>query len=520
MATELSKKTKLLSRNPATGHALGETAITPLDEIPQIVSRARLAWQEWRRKPISERLECVRRFRQILSDGSDPLCKLVTAEAGKPYTEAMVAEVFGVLETCQWLDNKAEQLLEDKPVELNPVFFTGKRAYNTFQPLGVIAVISPWNYPFAIPATSILLALAAGNGAVLKPSPKTPMIAASLISMLEQAGFPQNLVGLVQGDRAESEKLILSGVDRVVFTGSVAGGKAIMSIAAQKLVPVTLELGGKHPAIILPDVDLEAAASGLVWSAFTNAGQACASVDRVYMVGSIADTLLPKIVEKASKLRLGEGMSTETDVGPLIDEEQLARVKALVDDAKAKGARILCGGKPRENSVGNFYEPTVITDVTADMRVLQEEIFGPVLTVEKVSSVEVALARANESELGLAASIWTADIEKGEVMAKELNAGVVWLNDALFSHACPDVPWGGMKMSGFGRAHSQYELLDMVCIKNIGVSGQGQRDWHYPYSAVAREYVKAGIDFLHKASWADKFAALCRILSTKPRLRK
>ena len=520
MATELQNQSVLVSRNPANKEVIGETMSTPLNEIPAIAERARQVSLSWRQKSLSERLECVKKFRDLLSHGRDSLSKLITTECGKPFTEAMVSEVFGILETCQWLENKAPQLLKDKHVDLNPVFFSGKKSYNTFQPLGVIAVVSPWNYPFSIPAASLLLAATAGNGAVLKPSPKTPLVAAALIELMEKAGFPRGLLGLVQGDRRECEKLILSGVDRVVFTGSVGGGKAIMSIAAQKLVPVTLELGGKHPAIVLPDVDLDAAASGIVWSSFTNSGQACASIDRLYLVNPLGEKLLPKIVERASSLRLGNGLDSNTDIGPLVDAQQFERIQTFLNDARSKGARILCGGKAREDLGGYYFEPTIVTDLNNDMLIMQEENFGPLLPVFTVASADEALARANESELGLTASVWTADLTRGEELARQITAGVVWLNDGLYSHVCPDAPWGGVKYSGFGRAHSEYELLDMVCIKNIGVAGQGLRDWHFPYSETSREYIKAGIDLLHKSTVSEKIEALMRIITLKPRLRK
>ncbi|MBX9688421.1 MAG: aldehyde dehydrogenase family protein, partial [Candidatus Obscuribacterales bacterium] len=464
MATEISKEPVLISLNPATREKIGETACTAIDQIPKIVSKAREVSLEWRTRPLNERLEFVKKFRDLLSHGRDAVSQLITREAGKPFTEAMVSEVFAVLECCQWLEKKAAHILQDRPVELNQVFFTGKRSYNSFQALGVIGIISPWNYPFSIPATSILLALTAGNGVVLKPSPKTTLVAAALVELFEKAGFPRGLIGLVNGDRLECEKLILSGIDRLVFTGSVAGGKAIMQIASQNLVPLTLELGGKHPAIVLPDVDLEAASSGLVWSAFTNGGQACASIDRLYLVNPLEASLLPRIVERARNLRLGDGMNSETDLGPLIDQAQFMRVNELVEDARKKGATILCGGNAREDLGGYFFEPTVLSDVNESMRILNEEIFGPLLAVIPVSSKEEALAKANASELALTASVWSADLQVGEDLARKLDAGVVWLNDALYSHVCPDTPWGGKKYSGFGKAHSEYELLDMVCI--------------------------------------------------------
>lgn len=520
MVTEISKETTLVSLNPATKEQIGKTPCTALAEIPGIISRSRQAAESWRKLSVTERLEYVKAFRDLLSEGKDSVSKLITEEAGKPFTEAMVSEVFGILETCQWLESRAEHILRAKPVPLNAVFFTGKRAYNLYQPLGVIAVVSPWNYPFSIPAASILLALVAGNGVVLKPSPKTPLVAAALVGLFEKAGFPPGLVGLVQGDRSECEKLITSGVDRIVFTGSVNGGKAIMAIAAPHLIPLTLELGGKHPAIVLPDVDAKVAASGIVWNAFTNAGQACASIDRLYLVKPMADGLLDEIVTRAKALRLGNPMDANTDIGPLIDAPQLSRIEELLNDAVSKGAKILCGGKARPDLGGFHFEPTIITNLNEDMQVLKEEIFGPLLPVVEVSSEEEAMQKANSCELGLASSIWTANTEHGEKLAERMQAGIVWLNDGLFSHVCPDAPWGGIKHSGFGKAHSEYELLDMVSIKNVAVSGQGVRDWHFPYSENARDYIKAGIDLLHKRSIGEKMQSLMNILSLKPKLKK
>jgi acyl-CoA reductase-like NAD-dependent aldehyde dehydrogenase len=520
MEAQESVPPALVSRNPASKEVLARTACTPLAEIPQTVARARQAALVWAQKSVAERLAYIRRFRELLVRQGDAVSRLITEEAGKPFSEARVSEVFSILETCRWLEKKAGKILREEPVELNRVFFAGKQSSNIFQPLGVVAVISPWNYPFSIPAASMLLALAAGNGVVLKPSPRVPLIAAALVGLFEKAGFPAGLVGLIQGDRAEGEKLILSGVDRVIFTGSVAGGRAIMGIASQKLVPLTLELGGKHPAIVLPDADIEAASSGIVWSAFTNAGQACASIDRLILVKPCGSELLSRIVEKTGRLRLGDPLLNDTDIGPLIDESQLKRVKDLLNDALFYGARVLCGGRTREDLGGYFFEPAVLADVHENMRLMKEEIFGPLLPVTCVDSEQEAVALANASELGLSASVWTADLRRGKTLAGQLSAGIVWLNDGLFSHICPDAPWGGVKYSGFGRAHSKYELLDMVCIKNVSVSAQGVRDWYFPYSQDGCEYIKAGIDLLHEKGSAEKLAALKRIISLKSALRR
>lgn len=517
--TAKAEYSKLVSRNPANLEIIGETETSPPEKIREIVAVSKEASLAWRQNSLSKRLEAVSEFRRLLSLATESVSKLISSEMGKPFTEAMVSEVFSVLESCQWLEKKAEKILEPEPVELNPIFFAGKRSYNVFQALGVIAIISPWNYPFSIPAASALLALAAGNGVVIKPSPKTPLVAAALVELLERAGFPRGLVGLVQGDRLQAETLIGSGVSRVVFTGSCAGGKAIMKIAAENLVPVTLELGGKHAAIVLDDLDTDAAASGITWCSFTNAGQACASIDRLVLLKGLESTLLPKIVDSAKKLRMGDPLKSDTEIGPLVDESQFKRIQDLVEDARAKGASILCGGKARQDLGGYFYEPTIISQIKPEMRLMQEEIFGPLLPVFTVDSVKEGVEFANSSDLGLAASVWGGNIAEAESLARSMDAGVVFVNDGLFTHVCPDAPWGGVKQSGFGKAHSQYEILEMVSIKNIAVSTQGIRDWHFPYSENARQYIKAGIDLLHKGGMNEKWDALLRVLKLKSKLR-
>ncbi|MBY0359112.1 MAG: aldehyde dehydrogenase family protein [Candidatus Obscuribacterales bacterium] len=520
MSPELTSIAFLTSVNPATGVALAQIKISSKAEVEATVADAKAAFKLWRQKKVSERLLYIRRFHEILTEKKAEISQSITDEAGKPLVEALVSEVFAVLEACAWLQDKAETILADKQIDLNPVFFGDKTSYNVFESLGVIAVISPWNYPFSIPATSMLLALVAGNAVVLKPSPKTPLVAQTLVKLFSESGFPEGLIGLVQGGNEQAEALILSGVSRVVFTGSVRGGQAIMQIASQKLVPVTLELGGKHPGIVLPDVDPDKIATALVWSAFTNCGQACASLDRLYLVKPVPEKLLPALIEKTKNIRIGNGSNSDTDVGPLVDSQQLKRMESLVQEAVAGGATILAGGKKRTDVGELFFEPCLISDLQPDMRLAKEEIFGPILPLFFVDSVEEAIQEANKTDFGLAASIWTADEKRGAELSRSLDAGVVWVNDALYSHVCPDAPWGGIKYSGFGKAHAEQELLDMISCKNIGVSAQGKRDWHYPYSIWGQKYIEGGVDLLHQKNWLAKLKAVSKVLSAKLKMKK
>lgn len=496
------------SFNPATRELLGTVEASLPEEIAAVVAACHTAQLAWRKEPVAARLAIIESFRVKLLQSMDRVAELISHEVGKPVAEAIVSEIFSVLETAKWLVKNAAKVLAPEKVSLNPLFFWDKKSYNIFEPLGVVAIISPWNYPFAIPAASMLAALAAGNGVVLKPSPKTPLTASVLVELFKRAGFPDGLVGLVQGDREQVENLLQQDINKVAFTGSVPGGQAIMSLAAQRLIPVALELGGKHPAIALADADVDLIAPALVWGAFTNAGQACASIDRLYVEESLAPRLTERLVKLTGELRIGQGLEKNTDVGPLVDEMQLLRVQSLLEDARAQGADVLCGGRRHPELGGFFLEPTVIAGVKPEMRLAREEIFGPLLTIIPVKSAADAIAMANNSELGLAASIWTQNMELGKSLAAEVNAGVVWLNDALYSHICPDAPWGGMKKSGFGRIHSKYELLEYVNIKNIGIAQQRKRDWGFPYDDAGYAYVHSAVQLVHGQSLGERLKAL------------
>lgn len=517
----------LKSVNPATLEPLGETNTSSEAEIKSTCGFARRTFDTWSRLSINERLFAVEQFRKTLVARRFEVAKLISRESGKPLIESLMCEIFAVLETCSWLKKNAVKVLAPEPVRLNRLFFPLKRAYNVFDPLGVIAVISPWNFPFAIPASSVLSALVAGNTVVLKPSPKTPLTAKLLHDLLDTA-FPAGAVNVVQGDRDEARWLVESNIDRVVFTGSVAGGKAIMALAAQNVHPVTLELGGKHPAIVMPDANVDKVADALVWLAFMNAGQVCASIERLYVHHSLHDELVTKIVERTNRLRLGDPLLPETDIGPMIDQGQLDRVNRMVQRAVEQGATVAAGGRVRldigrrlpEGLPGYYMEPTILTGVCDGMEIVREEIFGPALPVVSFRTVDDAVALANSSNLGLGASIWTSNLKEGERLARRIASGMVWINDGIYSHACPDAPWGGMRDSGFGRTHAKYGLLDCVNVKHISVESQGKRDWSFPYHSDRLAVVDKGIEVLHGSTLCGRIRAALSMLPNLWRVRK
>jgi succinate-semialdehyde dehydrogenase/glutarate-semialdehyde dehydrogenase len=519
MPLEATDAAVITAVNPANREELGRIRVSSPAEIEATVRKAHQAQRLWQSISLARRLAAIESFRQLLFANREEMAALITRETGKPRVEALVAEIFGVLETCSWLRNNARKVLAAEAVQLNALFLPGKRCYNVFEPLGVVVVISPWNYPFSIPLATIIAAIAAGNAVVWKPSPKCALVAKRAWELLQKAGLPPDLIGLVQGDREQAEKLLRSDIQRVTFTGSTSGGKAIAAMAAEKLLPVTLELGGKHAAIVLDDSDAANIARPLVWAAFTNAGQACASIERMYITSEIKQKLLPLLVEQTKNLRLGDGLRDDVDVGPLIDEAQVQRVESQIRDAVEKGGRVLTGGRARLDLGGFFFEPTIIDHARPGMRIMDEEIFGPVLPIVDVDDEREAVRQANASPLGLGASIWTRDTDRAEQLARLLHAGMVWINDGLYTHVSPDAPWGGIKDSGYGRMHSAVELRDLVYIKNIGVNKQQEQVWNYPYSQAAIEYIRGGIEFVHGAA-SGKVDAMRKIGAALRRLRK
>src|SRR4029077_19966338 len=327
----------------------------------------------------------------------------------KPYVEALLTEILVVLDATRFLIENARSFLRDQPVPHGGLAMKAKTGRLLREPHGVIGIVSPWNYPFSIPAVEALAALVTGNAVVLKPSESTSLVGRGLGAFLHTAGVPVAVFQVVVGDGATGAALLNSEIDKLVFTGSVATGKRIAQAAATRLLPVVLELGGKDPMLVLDDADLDVASSAAVWGAFVNAGQACLSVERCYVHQSLYEKFLEACVAKAQKLRVGNGMDPQTDIGPMIHERQLRIVETQVEEARAQGARVLAGGDRLPELGPHFYAPTVLADVTHEMSIMREETFGPVLPVAPFSADAEAIRLANDSEFGLAASIWTRD---------------------------------------------------------------------------------------------------------------
>jgi acyl-CoA reductase-like NAD-dependent aldehyde dehydrogenase len=507
MATDIHiAARKLSSVNPATGEVLRELECAGEDEVQAAVARACAAQGAWDEIGVRKRVAVLRDFQSNLVKRKSEIAEAITQEAGKPVAEALTTEVLVVLDAARFLIDNAYRLLRDEPLPHGNLATKLKRGRLLREPHGVVGIISPWNYPFSIPATETLAALVAGNAVVLKPSEFTSLVALELRSLLHAAGVPQDVFQVVIGDGATGAALIHSRIngakidgakiDKLVFTGSVATGKRIAAVAAERLLPVVLELGGKDPMLVLDDADVDVASSAAVWGAFLNAGQACLSVERCYVHRSLYENFLRACEEKTKKLRVGPGLDGETDVGPMIHQRQLRIVEAHVEDAVARGARVLTGGSRLPELGGNFYRPTVLADVTHEMRIMREETFAPVLPVMAFDSDDEAVQLANDSDYGLAASVWTRDRARGERLARRIKAGTVMVNDVVSCFGISEAPHGGVKSSGMGRAHGRFGLDEMVRLKYVDVDlvpGM-KKVWWYGYGRKFLQQMKGFLD--------------------------
>jgi len=504
-ATNIQSAAKIRVNNPASGELIAEFQAATAGDVQAAILRARAAQPAWSAIGCKARARILRKFVEVLNRQRSEVAALITSEAGKPEVEALLTELIPALDSAQFCAEHAERFLRPERVRHSNPMMKTKKGYLLREPHGVVGIISPWNYPFSIPTTEVLAALAMGNAIVLKPSELTPLCALRLQAMLRQAGVPESAFEMVVGDGSAGAVLLncAQPVDKIVFTGSVRTGRQVAQAAAMKLIPVVLELGGKDPMIVLDDADVEVASSAAVWGAFVNAGQTCLSVERCYVHKSILKQFLAACAEKAGQLRVGDGSRPDVEVGPMIHERQLTIVEQHVRDAIAHGAKVLVGGKRLADLGPNSFAPTVITDVDHSMLLMRDETFGPVLPIMGFDTEDEAVELANDSEFGLAASIWTRDRARGEALARRIQAGTVMVNDCLTGFAISEAPHGGIKSSGIGRTHGRMGLEEMVRVKYVDsdLLPRMSKIWWYGYSQAFAEQMRGFVDFLFAGRW-------------------
>ena len=483
------------SIDPATGRVCATYPRTPSLDVPRLLSKAREVQAQWAKIPIEQRCARIGVLKEKILEARDSLTDAVVRESGKPRVEAKFADVFVSLDSAEYFAKYGPELLRPERVPHHSTAAKLKSGTLLYEPLGVLAIISSWNYPLAIPVSQIIAAVAAGNAVLCKTSDFTPECGALIDKLFRDAGFPEGLVTILQGSGDVGQALIGAHPDKVFFTGSVFTGRHVAAACARELIPSVLELGGKDAMVVLGDADLEVTSSAAVWGSFTNCGQVCLSMERVFVESSVRDKFLEACVNKTQKLRLGPGSDPQTDLGPLIRPQHVQRMNDVIADAVQRGARILCGGKPRPDLGPNFFEPTVLVGVDSSMQLFRDETFGPILAVQVVANEDEAVRLANDTPFALAASVWTADAERGKRLARRLRAGTVMVNDALCGFAIAEAPHGGTGASGWGRTHGTAGLLEMVHLKYLDVDRlpSTQKPWWYRYGS---ELEKAADDFL------------------------
>ncbi|MEU6038853.1 succinic semialdehyde dehydrogenase [Actinomadura sp. NPDC047616] len=450
---------------PFTGATLATVPLSGPDDVRAAFERARRAQRAWARLPVADRVRPFLRLPDALVRRRDEILDIIQLETGKARRHAL-EEFLDVAMCALYYARRAPRLL--RPQRRKGMLPGLTRVQELRHPKGVVALIAPWNYPFALGAGDIAPALMAGNAVIHKPDTQTCLSSLWIRDLLVSLGLPRELWQVVVGDPAEIGDPLLDGADYVSFTGSTRGGRAIAEKVAPRLVGYSLELGGKNPMIVLADADVERTARGAVRACFTNAGQLCISIERMYVHQDVYDRFVPRFVELVKGMRLGAGLDFAADMGSLTYPRQLEAVTRHVDQAVGKGATVLAGGRARPDLGPLFYEPTVLTDVTADMDLCADETFGPVVAIYKVADEDEAVARANDTAYGLNASVWTRNVAHGRRVAARIEAGTVNVNDGFgAAYASHDAPMGGFKQSGVGRRHGAEGLLKFTEAQTI-----------------------------------------------------
>ncbi len=511
--------TRQESLSPATLEPLGKYYLASPAECAQAVQAAKTAFPVWKDTSPAEKKSIFIRAKQLLLERGEEVADILAREKGGPLTENWFMEVFPVLEALEYYARIAAK--NNRPKKARPYIFLfyHKRAEFRFQPLGPTLLISPWNFPFLIPAFDTLSALTAGNTVILRPSSTTAFTGLLLGEILNQAGLPPGALNVVPCKTKHAEGLITNpDIKTVMFTGSTGVGKKIMAMASQNLTNIILELGGKDPMIVCQDADLERAAHGAVWAAFANCGQSCGSVERLYVHSAIAQKFIEKVTNLTKEIKVGDPLSPDIDMGPMTTLPQLRLVEEHLHEAVKKGATVHCGGDRIQELKGYFINPAVLTGVNHSMRIMREETFGPVLPIMAFDSLEEAVALANDSDLGLTASVWTRSRRTAARLARDIDVGTVSVNDHMTSFTDPNAIWGGIKHTGIGRSHGPYGMLELVNIKYTAFDFARKKNllWWFPYNRTIHSLFMNAASLYHHRKWSQKAGALGAMV---PRLK-
>lgn len=477
---------ELVSVDPATLETVGRVAITPPEELAEAIAEARMAQARFRREPFEARRRLLERVAHAIVEDEAAIAFTIVSESGKPLAEAYVHDLIVAADACTWLAANLERVLQEERFRFSQLVLRHKRGSIRYDPLGVVAAVTPWNYPLALPLRQVAAAVAAGNAVVLKPSELTPLSGAWVEELFRRAGAPPGLVRVVQGPGETVGEALVGhrGIGGVAFTGSTEVGRAVARAAAERLRPAVLELGGKDPMLVLDDADLDRAVEGALWGSFSNCGQACAGIERIAAAPGIHDAFVERLSARAAELRIGHGADPYVELGPLVSEAQRARFEALVADAVEHGGEVAVGGgRPQTTLPGWFHEPTVVVGEPRDARLRSEELFGPGVVVVEHENDDEMVRWANDSPFGLGASVWSRDLDRAHGIGARLDAGMTWVNDHAYSFGAAQAPWGGRRSSGLGTTTSRHGLY-AFSRPTLADADRGRLTpgWWFPYS--------------------------------------
>ena len=511
-----------LCRNPATGEILGYSPLTSLEKIEQIISNAKIAQKSWSQLDVGERCRYMLRIRDYLVQHAERISEAISKDNGKTRVDALATEVLPAAMAVNYYTKHAKKFLKTRYICPGNILLLNKLSKIVRMPYGVVAVISPWNYPFSIPFSEVVMALLAGNTVVVKTALETQWVGRTLEECFLAAELPQGTFNYVNiSGRFAGSAFLKNGIDKLFFTGSVAVGKQLMAEAGETLTPLVLELGGNDAMLVCEDVDLFRATSGAVWAGFQNSGQSCGGVERVYVHEEVYDPFLRLLKKKVEALRVGVDEDFRVDIGAMTTERQISVVKRHLEDALAKGAVVYaCSPEPEGKDSTTMLPAMVLTEVNHGMLIMQEETFGPLVGVMKVRDMDEAVALANDSLLGLTGSVWSKNRSQAETLARQIQAGVVTINDHLVSHGLAETPWGGVKQSGIGRSHGAIGFDEMtqpqVIVHDI-LPFARQNIWWHPHSAKIFQGLVGAMKFLYGKSIPQRTGGLYHLLKILPK---
>lgn len=509
--------------DPATGEKIGTSPVHSPEELYKMIDAARAAQEDWGCQSVSHRVRAVKRIQAYLVDQADELAETISRDNGKPRIDALATEVIPAAAAVAYYCRKAGRFLKARSAGRGPLLLANKQSRIHRVPYGVIGVISPWNYPFAIPFSEVIMGLLAGNAVVLKTATETQMVGLALKSAIEAAALPDGLFSFVNlPGRAAGEAFLTGGVDKLFFTGSVAVGKILMRQASATLTPVCLELGGNDAMIICEDANLDRAAAGALWGGFQNAGQSCGGVERIYVHESVMDAFLGRLKQKVESMSVGCDNDFNVDMGAMTTLKQVEAVRTHIEDALEQGAFIFARSQVPGGEAGRHFHPAVVlTRVHHGMRVMREETFGPVVGVMAFRDIEAAIALANDATMGLTGSVWSRDRKNAEGIARRIRAGAVTINDHLMSHGLPETPWGGFKESGIGRTHGDIGFSEMtqpqVIVHDL-LGGTRRNLWWHPYHRGVYNGLRGALECFYGRGGFRRMKGAVRLAGILPRI--